>query len=130
MILDPVTRILNYARAGHNRLIHQRGSRITPDKSKGLTIGVDSGKLFDKLLDENIIQLSKGERIFAYTDGVTEAQDYDEEEFGEENLEKIVQECKGNSAELINQIVNAVNEHQEDMPQHDDITMITFKCNA
>jgi len=66
-----------------------------------------------------------------YSDGITEAMDGAENEFGEQNVIQTVSEKMGLSAtELIDKIISAVKNHAGNQPQMDDMTMVVIKKNT
>ena len=73
-------------------------------------------------------QLKPGDTIFTYTDGVPEATNEKDEEFGMERLQKVLNEAKDDSIRLLCRKVRmAVKEFAGKAPQFDDITMLAFK---
>ena len=74
------------------------------------------------------VQLQPGDTIFTYTDGVPEATNEKDEEFGMERLQKVLNESKDDSIRLLCRKVRmAVKEFSGNAPQFDDITMLAFK---
>ena len=72
-----------------------------------------------------------GDVLVVYSDGVTEAMDAAETEFGEEKLTEIVNSHLDDSAaELIDRIFGDVKKHAGDHPQYDDMTMVVVKRAA
>ena len=70
--------------------------------------------------DENILVL--------FTDGVTEAKNKVNEEYGIESLKKIIYENRNEEVDFINQkIVESISEFSKDSCQHDDITLLVIK---
>ena len=73
-------------------------------------------------------QLQPGDIIFNYTDGIPEAINEKNEEFGLERLQKVLNEAKDDSVRLLCRKVRmAVKIHAGNAPQFDDITMLAFK---
>ena len=68
------------------------------------------------------LKLARGESIFAYTDGVTEALDGKGEFYGERRLERTLAEC--DSAALIESVVDSLDRFVDGAEQADDITML------
>jgi serine phosphatase RsbU (regulator of sigma subunit) len=63
-----------------------------------------------------------------YSDGITEAEDIDGEEFGNERLEALLEQHVGCSASLIrDQIADAVDTFVDEAPQKDDETIVIIK---
>lgn len=77
-VLDPATRSVVFANAGHLRplLIDDSGEQFL-DVERGLPLGLASGDY-----SETTISLPKGSRLIFYSDGITEAVDGKEEEYG------------------------------------------------
>lgn len=77
-VLDPVAHLVIFANAGHLRplLIDEGGQRFL-DVERGLPLGLSCGDY-----SETEISLSKGSRLIFYSDGITEAVDGQEEEYG------------------------------------------------
>ena len=77
-VLDPVSRSVIFANAGHLRplLIDEKGEHFL-DVERGLPLGLACGDY-----SETEISLSKGSRLIFYSDGITEAVDSQEEEYG------------------------------------------------
>lgn len=63
-----------------------------------------------------------------YSDGVIEAVNEDDEEFGYERFEKVITSASGKcSSEIVNAIYNEVMNYQGEMQQVDDITVVAVK---
>ena len=77
-VLDPTSRAVVFANAGHLRpLLIDDGREDFLEVERGLPLGLQCGDY-----SETEIQLSKGSRLIFYSDGITEAVNSDEEEFG------------------------------------------------
>ena len=77
---------------------------------------------------ENTLQLKKGDIVYLYTDGVTEANDFDENLYSEERLLKCFDSLNNLSAdEISDKIKTSVDEFVNGNDQFDDITMLCFK---
>ena len=75
----------------------------------------------------NEMTLKKGDRIFLYTDGVTEATDKNEALYGEDRLLSYIDKNKNLKAEaLLSGIKEDIDLFVGDAPQFDDITMLVF----
>lgn len=74
---------------------------------------------------EQEMQLEPGDRIFLYTDGVTEANDIDGKLYGEDRLESFINSVKEEKAEdVLNAIKGDIDLFAAEAPQFDDITML------
>jgi len=127
MVLNMKTLTIQVVNAGHNPLILWRdGARLV--NPQGIAIGLNAGEVFEKRLEEDLIQLQPGDRLVAYTDGVVEAMNERREEFGEERFVELVEKyAERTSAEFVNQLMRAIEKHQGRAGQHDDITVVTVK---
>jgi sigma-B regulation protein RsbU (phosphoserine phosphatase) len=76
--------------------------------------------------------LCKGDILVVYSDGLTDAQNRQEEMFGEERLLKLIQqEAPSGSHALEQKLLNAIEEFTQSMPQTDDITFVVVeKCQG
>lgn len=131
MLLDIPTARLTVASAGHNPLLLYRAAtkqciEVNPG---GIALGFDKdGRLFERNMKEEVIQLQRGDRAVIFTDGVTEAMSPTNEEFGEERMQAITIQCASkSSAEYLTTLVNAIQGHAQTDDQHDDITIVTLK---
>src|SRR6202030_3717248 len=81
-VLDPATRTLTFANAGHLHplFIDDEGARYV-DTERGLPLGLSCGDY-----SETTVSLSLGSRLVFYSDGITEAANEAEEEYGLERL--------------------------------------------
>ncbi|MCL4731930.1 MAG: SpoIIE family protein phosphatase, partial [Planctomycetes bacterium] len=131
MLLDIPTARLTVASAGHNPLLLYRAAtkQCTQINPGGIALGFDKdGRLFERNMKEEVIQLQRGDRAVIYTDGVTEAMGPNNEEFGEDRLMAITVQCAAKSStEYLTTLVNAIQGHAQSDEQHDDITIVTLK---
>ena len=73
----------------------------------------------------HITTLSKGDRLFVYTDGVTEATNLQNELYGEDRLLTVMKGATGKTPhEVLDLVRNDINEFVDEAPQFDDITML------
>jgi sigma-B regulation protein RsbU (phosphoserine phosphatase) len=111
--------------AGHNPpyLFHA-------DKSFNLLSegGLILGMMPDIEYKQEVSRLKPGDLILMYTDGVNEAMNRKNEEFGEERIEKCVQTNYTCSAHgLVEALTASLNDFCENTPQGDDITIVSLK---
>ena len=113
---------LKFANAGHNSpLILQKGEiRYLTTKPNLMLAGMDGIQY-----TTHQIKLEKGDRLFVYTDGVTEATNAENELYGEERLLQIMKTTdKKTPREVLELVRNDINAFVKDAPQFDDITML------
>jgi sigma-B regulation protein RsbU (phosphoserine phosphatase) len=129
---DPQSRDLSWVNAGHNPpLLLRAGTNGSPSNretellnSGGLVLGAVSGTTYK----QESKRLRPGDVLVAYTDGVTEAWNVDEEEFGEDRLRSLLPTLADQpAARILEGIISAVDAWRGPAPQHDDITLIVAK---
>lgn len=122
------TRCLTYVNAGHNPPIIIRPSQNSSETLRleegGLVIGLFKNASYQKAG----VQLSKGDVLLLFTDGVSEAMNVRGEEFTEDRLVSLV---RGNvqlsAVSLRDLILEQVNSFAGQAPQHDDLTLVVVK---
>jgi phosphoserine phosphatase RsbU/P len=123
---EPSTRMLTYVNAGHNppMLFRDGGEVIRLDEAGGVVVGL----LRDFTYTQAAITLKPGDLLLAYTDGISEAMNKQEEEWGEEHMMQTAQACKGLSAsETITLLVQAADAFAAGAKQHDDMTLVVVR---
>lgn len=126
-IIDIAEKRLNYASAGHNPLLLIRDNEALWFKKNGLAIGIDSGKIFNEEVKDFYLDLKTGDTFLAYTDGIIEARNKFDEEFGEKHMEQIALRSAYSCQGLIIAINEGLKEFVGENKQFDDITMVAFK---
>jgi sigma-B regulation protein RsbU (phosphoserine phosphatase) len=123
-LLCPKTHILRYINAGHNPpLVVRSDGKIEYLEASGIPIGAMQ---FDAWKEESI-DLLAGDNVFVFTDGIPEAVNSREDQFGDERLEKLAIECARQSPEeFIDSIMEEVNNFIGEVARSDDITMIVL----
>ena len=124
-VYDPETRILTYANGGHNLpiIVHDDGSSSVIPSTNGVALGILSGGEYE----QNSITCAPGDTVVFYTDGVTEAIDNEEEEFGMERLQETFKWGPEDCREAVLSILDSVSDFAGDAPQFDDITCLALK---
>ncbi|HVE70937.1 MAG TPA: PP2C family protein-serine/threonine phosphatase, partial [Thermoanaerobaculia bacterium] len=119
--IDRENETIQYVNAGHNPGYLIIGDRLEQLRSHGLPIGI----LGNSRYHAQTRPFPAGSYAVLYSDGITEAEDVADEEFGNERLEAILTEHTGESAELIrDQIADAVDAFVGEAPQKDDETLV------
>jgi phosphoserine phosphatase RsbU/P len=132
-VLDPLRKTLSYARAGHNpTIIHRNGGasdrRTWMLKSPGMGMGLNQGGAFDRSLKVETIQLERGDKLFFYSDGITEAMNEKRDEYGEDRLMTMTERTNGLNAEQSRDAVMAdVAEFLGAVHPQDDQTLVVLQ---
>lgn len=93
-------------------------------KSTGLPLGMLPGMSYE----EKNFQLKPGDLLALYSDGVTEAYDENEQEWGDERLCDLLRAVNNEPAQsIVNKIFEEIDRFAGTAPQHDDITLLIFK---
>lgn len=124
-------RNLILARAGHSPVFHYQAEtgQVRVIIPKGIGLGLAESHKFAAELSEEVICYQPGDVFLFITDGITEAHSTRGEEFGEENILKILQNQNGASAKRIrDSIIASVNHFTENARQHDDLTVVVVKA--
>ena len=125
---DPVDRTLNYINAGHNTPILRRSTgaveRLTVG---GLPLGIRSGAVYES--DRLVLQ--EGDWLVIFTDGLVEALNQREEEYGEPRLLEVLNSGAATApAEMLRRMMSDVDAFVGATPQHDDITCLLLKVGS
>lgn len=122
--IDREHETISYVNAGHNPGYLIADGRIDTIKSHGLPIGI----LANSRYLAQTRPFPAGSCAVLYSDGITEAEDIDGEEFGNDRLEALLGEHVGCSASLIrDQIADAVDAFVDEAPQKDDETIVIIR---
>ncbi len=124
-LLDPERHRLICASAGHNLAFHVSAHNgVRPLTTAGIPLGVVSPAEIEQIE----LTLAAGDVVLFYTDGVSDALNAANEEFGHERLAELLQAHRDASAEAIaDAIVAAVRDFAGDVAQYDDFTLIVLK---
>jgi sigma-B regulation protein RsbU (phosphoserine phosphatase) len=124
-VLDPATGLLRFANAGHNPPILVRASGEAQMLEGG---GPVLGILSIAPYCEMTLQMEPGDLLVLYSDGVTEANNPNYDEFGEERfIEVLRRHRRERSEEIVEAATKALAEFASGAPQADDITMVAAK---
>jgi serine phosphatase RsbU (regulator of sigma subunit) len=128
--IDERTRQLRYVNAGHNPpcLLRCAADQSIEELPAGGTV---IGLFPQSSYEESAVDLRPGDVLMAFTDGVPEAQNPQEEEFGEERLKDLLrQSAHLPVAEMASRIAGELKTWIDNAAQYDDLTFILVKVNA
>ena len=128
-IMDLKTGVLTASNAGHEYpIVKQPKGKFELFKDKhGLVVGAFPETSYTSYQ----IKLEKGGILFLYTDGVAEATNGNDEQFGLNRIVDTLNNSKiDNPTEALQVVDKAVSEFVGDAPQFDDLTMLCFKYNG
>jgi predicted permease len=122
--LDEQSGQLSYVNAGHNPPYLLRASEVSELSTGGMVIGL----LAQAQYEEAKVDLRSGDVLVAFTDGVSEAMNEAEEEFGEERLKELLQASAHLPVnEISARITASLRAWIGAAPQHDDLTFLVLK---
>ncbi|HXH69466.1 MAG TPA: SpoIIE family protein phosphatase [Pyrinomonadaceae bacterium] len=123
--LDPQTGILQYINAGHNPpLVGRIGGQVEQLESGGFPLGILPMADFEV----GQLNLEAGESLVIYSDGVSEANNLQEEEFGMERLIQVVScNLKSSAAGMRDKVESALSAFTKTAAPNDDITLVIVK---
>ncbi|HEV2177924.1 MAG TPA: SpoIIE family protein phosphatase [Terriglobia bacterium] len=125
---DPTVRQLSYVNAGHNPPMLFRKGDGTRQVERLEAGGTVVGLLPQFPYRQDVVQLEPGDLLVIYTDGVSEAMNPADEEWGEEHLMEAVERTTGLcAADTIERIMSAADEFASGAKQHDDITLVVLR---
>jgi sigma-B regulation protein RsbU (phosphoserine phosphatase) len=125
-IYNTKTGLFNYCNAGHNppHLLRRDGTVSELPLSENTILGIFDGMEFK----ENTLQLEQGDTLVMFTDGVTEAEDADYNEFGTERLDNILhQHANSSCQQIVETVKDGIKDFVGNAEQSDDITMLVVK---
>ncbi|MDE0064632.1 MAG: SpoIIE family protein phosphatase [Gammaproteobacteria bacterium] len=129
-VLDLRDGRLQFSNGGHNppRIVRGGNGAIEAVPQTGnLALGIVPGHEFNQ--DE--VQLDIGDALFFYTDGITEACNTTDDEFGEDRLDVQLGEKRHSAmGDLVDVVVKAVEDFAIGMEQFDDMTCLALRWNA
>jgi sigma-B regulation protein RsbU (phosphoserine phosphatase) len=122
---DPATGSCVYVNGGHNDgIVLRRDGTVELLATTGMPMGMFAKAAYE----EGRTNLAAGDLLMLYSDGVTEASDIHEEDFG---MERVIEVLKSHrelpSAELADHMIKTIDAFVGSAPQHDDITLMVMK---
>ncbi len=126
MVIDPKSPWATIINAGHMPpIVRDASSKAISEpgeEESGLPIAIDSGMEYEAV----DFEMKRGDIAVLYTDGINEAMDAEDEEFGIDNVRSLV--AQGGDAEAVsNRVVDAVLEHVGEAPPFDDMCVVIIE---
>jgi phosphoserine phosphatase RsbU/P len=124
-VLDVPGRLLTYVSAGHPGGVYVSradGPRVL--EGTGLPIGVGEN------YEQHIIPMSPGDRLYLYSDGVTEAMNAHDDFFGVERLVEIIRQSAAlDLRESVAAVLRKLDQWHGESPARDDISLLAMQCD-
>lgn len=129
-VIDSANKSIDFARAGHvpSLYFNYEENKTTYFKNKGLGLGIIRGERFKEYVQQSSLIYQKGDILVLYTDGITEAQNGQKEEFGYDRLLALVDKNKDNEAIGIQEkIIEELYQFCNNEPLDDDYSLVVVK---
>jgi len=125
--LDPATGNLTYLSAGHNPpILRREDGTVERLKSENIPLGIELKEIYKT----RVTRLEPHDLLVIYTDGVTEARNEDQEQFGEARLMALLPIAGDEKSALtLTNVMHVLDEFVGAAPQHDDITCLIVRRN-
>lgn len=128
-VMNLATGELTYVNAGHNPPLFLQGEEVStlPLTKKSPLLGAMAGLSYE----EKSVHLASGDRLFLYTDGITEAMNTEGEIYTRQRLEQLLNRTakRVTPEDIIESVLQQVHHHIGEAEQSDDMTMLVFKYN-
>lgn len=131
-IIDSETKKFEFSRAGHCPTLYYsaKDKKVSYLEDHGLGLGILRDSQFKNFVEANEIKYSSGDILFLYTDGITEAKNGKNEEFGYDRLKQFLEKHTFYSAEYIKEeILKTLYDFCGSSNLEDDITTLIVKVN-
>jgi hypothetical protein len=131
-VLDIEARTLEHVRAGHNPIVWRRttAGETRMLTTAGMALGMTGPTLFSKTLASETIHLETGDALVFYSDGLTEAMNQSEEQFGDDRLMAAVERADGlHAAATRDSILSEVKEFLHGGQSQDDLTLAVVRVS-
>jgi sigma-B regulation protein RsbU (phosphoserine phosphatase) len=126
-VVDPRTLAVRMVNAGHDPAYWLKGGKIEAFDSTAPPVGLAPASDYDQDATETSFTLGKGDMLFTFTDGVTEAMNHAGEQFSLNRLKAALLEG-GDALLATERLLKAVQAHAAGAEQSDDITMLAVKA--
>jgi len=121
--VDPATGRLRYLNAGHNPPFVLRASGSETLEASAIPLGMMDGTTYE----EGGLRLEKGDVLVVYSDGLTEATNASDQEFGPERLRALLPRLRGlNAEQAVRLVIGEVTSFLDGERPHDDLSLVVL----
>jgi phosphoserine phosphatase RsbU/P len=122
---DPPTGCCTYVNGGHNDgIVLRRGGNVELLTTTGLPLGLFPRAAYE----EGHVSLEPGDLLVIYSDGVPEAENLANEEFGMERVIEVLRSHRDEpAAEIVDRMIGRIDAYVGSAPQFDDLTLMVLK---
>lgn len=130
-LFDLEEKTVTYCRAGHTPLVYINNSTLEMKQPQGMGIGLEPGDKFASSLVQEVYNISDNDLYFFFSDGVNEAMNKSNDQFGMERLNDLLKKHKESSSnELIKTIASSLDYYRKGAARNDDVTMVIVKVTS
>jgi sigma-B regulation protein RsbU (phosphoserine phosphatase) len=122
-VLDARNKRLTFCNAGHPPALVLRKGEIIELTAENMVLGIDPNEQYR----QNVMQLKSGDILLMYTDGLTDAMNFNQETFGKPRLLEVFRQGGETAGQVTEHIVWEVRKHVGIANPTDDITMIVAR---
>jgi HAMP domain-containing protein len=126
-VVNPKTLVVRLVNAGHDPAYWMHDGKIETFDSTAPPVGLAEASHYDPQTSEVGFKMSKGDMLFTFTDGVTEAMNSTGQQFSLNRLKACLL-GGGDSSQAVKRMQKAVSDHAAGFEQSDDITMLAVKA--
>lgn len=125
LLLDMKRKTMRVANGGHPSLLLRNSTmKVVPKAKAG---GPPLGILPNTSYPQEEVSLKSGDRIFLYTDGVTEPKNRKNNYYGEKRLRELLKKDEGPLEDFFKKLKDSIQKFIGSESQHDDLTILTFQ---
>jgi serine phosphatase RsbU (regulator of sigma subunit) len=129
IVLDPLAGGLTFCNAGHPPpyLFSRQTGQIERLMATDMLLGLPNAE--NARFTNNHVDWRSGDTLVLYSDGITEARNFNEEVFGNDRLEAVLRRtAQASPREIMDSIIDAVSRHGDRKNQDDDITIVVARA--
>jgi phosphoserine phosphatase RsbU/P len=124
-VLDGPRRTLEWTSAGHMPpILRRRGAGEVRPLDCTIEAGLPLGVMPDAAYESTLVELTPGDTVMMYTDGLVEAMSPDKEMFGQERLLQSLGDASSQADAVLDRAIHACSDHVGAAPQFDDTTIV------
>lgn len=126
--VDIAKRSIKICRAGHTPTIKYSNGVVNYIKPGGIGVGLETGEIFSKSLEEIELVLSPRDIFLFTSDGINEAMNENDQFYGYEEVTEILKNNSNhNSKEIVDSIIDSLSKFRGLKEPNDDITLVVLK---
>jgi serine phosphatase RsbU (regulator of sigma subunit) len=129
-VIDTHNQVIHYARAGHCPVLyyHAKSNKAAYLHDEGMALGMLRNEGYNNMIRQNTISFQPGDLLVLYTDGITEARNSGNEEFGFERLSRLIAENHHlQASQLVERVIDGLYAFSGTTHINDDYTLLVIK---